>query len=155
MKTLERLHGRYNAERWNDERYWPHLELVGTFHSHPYEDLSTVKDLKGWRATAADLRHWEWIHENLSSELPSMANIIVTITELKSKGWAFPSSLEGGEALTGFVFTSDYRKFWIKGYSSEATFTDLVDDENEEDMATYKSSTDILLDIPSLLKRFF
>lgn len=33
------------------ERYWQNIELVGTFHSHPYSDVSEVGDVKGWRAS--------------------------------------------------------------------------------------------------------
>lgn len=27
--------------------YWPQLELIGTFHSHPYDNLAEVKENKG------------------------------------------------------------------------------------------------------------
>ena len=33
------------------ERYWPNLELIGTFHSHPYESLDDVNSCSGWRAS--------------------------------------------------------------------------------------------------------
>ena len=133
------------------QKYWSHLELVGTFHSHPYKTLSEVNHLQGWRASNADLNHFPWIHKNLSPELPCMAHIIITIAALKSKGSAFPQSLAGGESSTGFVLSSDYRKFWIKGFSSEAEF--FVNDDDKKD-ANYESSYDIRLDIPSLEKRF-
>lgn len=133
-------------------RYWPQLELVGTFHSHPYDSLDAVKQVKGWRASevdengspSGDVVHWPQIHRNLSPELPCMAHLIVTITALEKKGWATPQSLPGKEANTGYVFSSDDRKFWIKAYSSEA----------DDQKVNYNHSSDIFLDIPSLTQRF-
>lgn len=133
------------------QKYWPHLELVGTFHSHPYDNLSEVNDLKGWRASDEDEGHWPWIHEQLSPELPYMAHLIVTVTALERKGWALPQPIE---SETGFVLSSDYRKFWIKGYASQCpTIIEELDLE-EWEQEPYSLETDIHLDIPSLEQRF-
>ena len=128
------------------QSYWPHLELVGTFHSHPYGCLADVNKIKGWRASDADQIHWPMIHENLSPELPGMAHLIITIAALEKKGWAFPKRLPQGEADTGFVLSSEYRKLWIKAYASE--------EKKEINKMAYTCSKSIFLDIPALLQRF-
>jgi hypothetical protein len=133
------------------QKYWSHLELVGTFHTHPYDSLEDVNRIKGWRASEDDKKHWEWIHERLCPELPCMAHIIITITALQRIGSAPPQPLSGNECGKGFVLSSDWRKFWIKGYSSE------LDEEEDEDgdvESFYHFSEKIHLDIPSLEKRF-
>lgn len=132
------------------QQYWPNLELVGTFHSHPYENLPTVQELKGWRASDGDHEHWPHIHQELAPELPHMAHLIVTITGLERRGRAAPKELDNGEAGTGFVLSSDYRKFWIKGYATEA----VIDEDTEEADYSFNTLDDIQLDIPSLVKRF-
>jgi hypothetical protein len=33
------------------ESYWPDVELVGTFHSHPYSNLRAVRAVSGWQAS--------------------------------------------------------------------------------------------------------
>lgn len=133
-------------------RYWPQLELVGTFHSHPYDCLSDVNEAKGWRASSGDMEHWPWIHEMLVPELSSMAHLIVTITSLERKGCALPQPLAGGEGATGFVLSSDLRKFWIKAYSSELDESSKDSGSAGENIYTYNDDT--LLAIPSLVQRF-
>lgn len=128
-------------------QYWPHLELVGTFHSHPYPDRSTVADLKGWRASPGDLEHWPQVHEELRPDLPEMMHLIITITALQKKGTAWPTRLLGNEQATGYVLSSDWRKIWIKGYCT-------LRDEDEAGTYSYESKTDVNLDIPSLTHRF-
>lgn len=81
-----------------------------------------------------------------------MAHIVLTIAALNTKGWATPQPLPQGEANTGFVLSSDYRKFWIKAYSSKAYVADLTSEENDE--MTYECSSDTHLDIPALMQRF-
>lgn len=134
-------------------KYWPHIELVGTFHSHPYAGLTEVNSNQGWRASPGDCEHWPQAHEDLFSDMPYLAHIIVTVTALEKKGWAYPSRLANAEAETGFVLTADYRKLWIKGYCTEQVFNE-ADDEGADDYYTYLLNKKIKLDIPSLEKRF-
>ena len=130
-------------------QYWPQLELVGTFHSHPYDDLSTVNEVQGWRASSDDRDHWPWIHKALHPDLPAMLHLVLTITALKKKGTAWPSRLAGTEASNGFVLSSDYRKFWINGYCTEQ-----VEDGGGVNPVSYAISENLRLDIPSLSSRF-
>lgn len=142
------------------QRYWPQLELVGTFHSHPYESLSEVNECRGWQASDEDQRHWPWIHESLAPELPHMVHLIVTIAELQKKGWAYPDRLPGGERDTGFVLSSDWRKFWIKAYTTEYEANeserefDEEEFEDDDEFEQYIVNRDVYLSIPSLTNTF-
>ncbi len=142
-------------------RYWPHIELVGTFHSHPYINLATVNSLKGWRASdyiddkgqpKGDVYAWPHAHENLFSDMPHLAHVIITVAALEKKGWANPSRLANSESDTGYVLSADWRKIWIKGYCTEQ-----IEDKVEEDedvSYTYVLNENIKLEIPSLEKKF-
>lgn len=134
------------------KQYWPQLELVGTFHSHPYSSLAEVNDIKGWRASDADKHHWPWVHQILAPDLDSMAHLIVTVTQLERRGSAWPQRLANNESDTGFVLSSDWRKFWIKAYSSEKVSFQSDEDLLEEELYEYNEK--VILDIPSLIQRF-
>jgi hypothetical protein len=128
------------------KKYWPHIELVGTFHSHPYKGLKDVSRVQGWRASDADRMHWPQIHERLSQETPLMAHLIITIAALEKRGWAAPKKLPQAEANTGFVLSCDNRKLWIKAYASSRN-------ESSSGVA-FSCQEDALLDIPALIQRF-
>ncbi|MBU2964023.1 hypothetical protein Q4508_07625 [Amphritea sp. 2_MG-2023] len=130
------------------QSYWPNIELVGTFHSHPYASFSEVKELKGWRASDADEQFFPYIHEVIAPEQDALAHLIVTVTELQKRGWAYPDRLSGSERNKGFALTADDYKIWIRGYTS-----DRILDEESEDFS-YSFADDSDLDIPSLQNRF-
>lgn len=166
MSTIETSATRHNewvkpdiesiiAKKQFFEKYWPSIELVGTFHSHPYSSLTEVNEYKGWRASGneknsrdGDVHFWPWFHENVSPEQPMLAHIIVTITGLQRKGWAYPARLEGGESRKGYVLSADDRKLWLRSYSSEMKL-----DKNDE--KTFVFSDNLNLEIPSLQNRFW
>lgn len=100
------------------ERYWQNIELVGTFHSHPYKDVSEVRDLKGWQASDADKDFWPYFHEEVSPEQELMTHLIITITKLTRKGWALPDRLKGSEETKGYTLSSEDRKMWLRAYAS-------------------------------------
>lgn len=129
------------------QRYWPNIELIGSFHSHPYEDLETVTTNQGWRASESDKDFYRYFHEAVSPEQENLLHLIVTITNLKKKGWAFPDRLSGSEYSKGFVLSADNRKIWLRAYSSEK----VIDMEEQVD---YQFCDDVNLDIPALQRRF-
>lgn len=131
-------------------KYWPHLELIGTFHSHPYEGLSEVNGIQGWRCSDEDREHWLWFHETFCDEMPSLAHLIVTISKLEKQGTAWPSRLSGNEAGTGYVLNADRRKLWIRGYVSER----FGGDDSSCGDYSFEVDKDVVLDIPALTTRF-
>lgn len=143
--------------------YWPQLELIGTFHSHPYEDLSEVNDCKGWRASDEDKSFWPAFHETVCPDIDALAHLVIAITALGRKGSAMPDRLPGSEYTSGYVFSADKRKLWIKGYTS-ALYEEIADEDHEDlefedeilEVRSYdvREDDDVLLEIPSLEARF-
>lgn len=141
------------------KRYWPHLEVVGTFHSHPYESLDEVKSCKGWQASTegGDTDFWPYIHKELFPTTPYLGHLIVTITKLSKKGWANPKQIHND---SGFELSMGSRKLWITSYGSEMNYLEVnedecFDEEGEQDDAIEYEMMDSLprLDIPSLPAR--
>lgn len=130
------------------EKYWPNIELVGTFHSHPYESLTQVNECKGWRASEGDKKFWPWFHKIVSPEQPLLAHLVIAITKLEKQGWAYPDRLKGSEQNMGYVLSADNRKLWLRAYSSEA----YLDDDEE---LSVEFADDLTLEIPALQNRFW
>ncbi|VXC99862.1 conserved hypothetical protein [Pseudomonas sp. 9AZ] len=147
--------------------YWPQLELIGTFHSHPYGSLAEVNGEKGWRGSPiddegnGDFAHWPDVHKSVCSDMDMLAHVVVTITGLGRKGTAGPERLPGGESPTGYVLTAGARKLWIKGYCTKQ-LKELVSqvrkDGDKPDkkniQVSYHVEENIFLEIPSLQQRF-
>ncbi|MAE20368.1 hypothetical protein CMK12_15805 [Candidatus Poribacteria bacterium] len=146
------------------QRYWPSIELVGSFHSHPYEDLEAVKHNKGWRASPEDEEFFPYFHEMLAKDQEYLAHIIVTVTKLQKRGWAIPERFYGGQDHdAGYVVSADNRKLWIRGYCSQ--FTDGYEEAEDayfegdeeasmEEWESYDFISDVNLEIPSIERRF-
>ncbi|MFI8749369.1 hypothetical protein ACIGG6_05135 [Vreelandella lionensis] len=128
------------------EHYWPNIELVGTFHSHPYKNLSEVNDNKGWKASEGDQEFWPHFHEEVAPEQPLLAHLIVTVANLEKTGWAIPDRLKGSESSKGYVLSAKSIKLWLRSYASS-----ILEQENG---ITYEYSDDMGLEIPSLERRF-
>ncbi len=135
------------------EKYWPNIELVGTFHSHPYDNLSEVTKIKGWRASgirttgnAGDEEFWPLFHKEVSPEQPHLVHLIITIAKLEKRGWAYPNRLQGQEESKGYVLSADDRKLWLRAYTTEA--------KTQNTILNFIFSDEVILDIPSLQKRF-
>ena len=131
--------------------YWPNIELVETFHSHPYKDLDEVKHVKnGWDASESDIEFFNYFHKTYDIEQPAMAHIIVTLAKLQKRGWAFPDRLQGSNAESGYGLSIGDMKVWMKSY---ATFNE-YSAEDEEGIVILGPTDDVYLDIPSLQRKF-
>jgi len=130
------------------ERYWPNIELVGTFHSHPYDSLAVVNDIKGWQASPSDEVFWPDFHWQIAPDQELLLHLVVTITRLERKGWAFPSRLAGSESDKGYVLSAEYRKLWLRAYASRK------DMDADGFLRGYFYDDDMTLEIPALQKRF-
>ncbi|WP_251702077.1 hypothetical protein [Metapseudomonas boanensis] len=128
------------------ERYWPNIELVGTFHSHPYDSIAEINKIKGWQASPGDEKFWPHFHKEIAPDQPTLCHLIVSITKLQKRGWAFPDRLANSESNKGYVLSADYRKLWLRVYSSNMVMT------RDENQCIY--SDDMTLEIPALQKRF-
>ena len=126
------------------EAYYPNIELIGSFHSHPYDTLEEVKRLKGWRAstgTNADETFFPSFHEKIAPHQENLAHIIVTITQLGKLASTSPSRLEGSEWDKGYIIPAERRKLWLRAYGSEF-------DSYEGD---YIFTEDVTFEIPSFI----
>lgn len=121
------------------ERHWQNIELVGTFHSHPYDDLDDVRVNKGWQGSPDDKVFWPEFHERVAPEQELLTHLVVTIVKLSKRGWALPSRLKGAEEMSGYKLTADDRKFWLRAYASSREW------EGE-----YLFSDDMALQVPAL-----
>ncbi|MBU2339227.1 MAG: hypothetical protein KJ843_24890 [Alphaproteobacteria bacterium] len=129
------------------EKYWPHLELVGTFHSHPYEGLKEINKALGWRASEEDKVFWPTFHKLVAPEQGSLLHLVIGITRLERRGSASPSRLPNSEYDKGYVLSAEHRKLWLRSYSSEL----IINDKNQK---SYVFADDTALEIPALEKRF-
>lgn len=60
---------------------WPHLQLIGDFHTHPYTTYSQALAAKGWEFSTAD---YETYDNNWSpNEWEGRCALVLTIAELK------------------------------------------------------------------------
>ncbi|MBB2897797.1 hypothetical protein [Pseudomonas sp. AS2.8] len=127
------------AKRDFFRRYWPQLDLVGSFHSHPYANLKEVRKEKGWQASETDKDHWPYIHDYLMPELPLMAHLVVTIcARQRATFYEAPQRLGGREENSGYHLAAAKRHFWLRGYVSS------LEDEGHISM-----SDDVALDVTS------
>lgn len=61
---------------------WPHLCLIGDFHTHPYEKYSEAKHDRGWEYSEGDRKSWEEpLCHNVWSDL--RASLVLTIAKLE------------------------------------------------------------------------
>ena len=125
-------------------KYWPHLEVVGTFHSHPYENLEQAKSVRGWQASEDDESFWPYIHQSLFPQTPFLAHFIVTVAALGRTGTAYPTQIENN---SGYELSMGRRKVWVTSYATASL--------DEGDEVIFSLMQKPRLDIPSLAIRTF
>jgi len=130
------------------ENYWPNIELVGSFHSHPYKDLTEVTENTGWQASKqvnnkkGDEQFFPYFHQEVAPEQENLVHLIVTITHLRRNYNSKPSRLANHESSRGYVLSAKKRRIWLRAYRTIST-----DD-------SYEFKDDCILEIPSLQPRF-
>jgi len=130
------------------ESYWPNIEMVGSFHSHPYNTLQEVNQNIGWQASKrikskdGDEQFFPKFHEKIAPNQENLAHLIVAITHLRKDFNSSPSRLGSNEATKGYVLSAKKRRIWLRAY--ETTF----------DNTNYLFNDDSYLEIPSLQPRF-
>ncbi|MDH1471760.1 hypothetical protein [Shewanella sp. GD03713] len=142
------------------QQYWPHLELVGTFHSHPYDSLDDVNRIKGWEASSeeetgeyGDTEYWPDFHKKIVPEQPLLAHLILTVAQLQKTGWALPDLIECSNH-SYFRISAGMKKLWLNSYVSVCN---TIEDDIEEsvDYEAYMYDDKITLDSPALMHRIF
>lgn len=99
------------------ELRWPHLTMLGDFHTHPYENVGDVpkgKGCKGWEFSKGDR---EWYEGNIEGHSPTTwpgrIALVLTIAELGR------SNHKDAEVVSDNVicWQMDKYRFWLAGYS--------------------------------------
>jgi hypothetical protein len=126
------------------ESYWPNIELVGTFHSHPYNNLTEVNGVQGWRASQGDgdVEFFPHFHQEIAPSQENLAHLIVAITHLGRDRNSPPHRLDRDEYTKGYVLSAQNRRIWLRVYG-----TTCIDEQ-------YLFTDDSYLEIPSLQPRF-
>ena len=111
------------AKREFFETYWPNLELIGTFHSHPYESLKDIEENKGWQGSgkndnSGDYEYWPHMHEEICSDIDHLAHLIISVVDLKRKSTRMPDRLPGREDKSGYTFGAGSYRLWVRGYAT-------------------------------------
>lgn len=113
--------------------YWPHLELLGSFHSHPYDNIKEVHDNKGYYGSDADKETMEADGEKIA--------LILTIATLGKK------SDNGTRYKNGhsncFQFTLGKLRLWLTAYAT-------YEDEDGKIICTDHKTEDVTIDCPVL-----
>lgn len=138
------------------QEHWPEVELIGTFHTHPYFNLSETKINKGWEASdgnddgePGDRQFWPQFHRDICPDMPCLMHLVIAITKLEKAGWAAPRRMKGKHHDYAYVFSSSDKKMWINSYATNLSPRKDTSDDNE-----YVVDDNANLFVPSLVERF-
>lgn len=105
---------------------WPHLSLVGDFHTHPYETLSECESAGGWNFSDGDYKSIErpWEEDELDLWKRYKVSVVLTIAALKRVPSDTQPYVKKGHVIQ---FQIGRFRFWISAYavdrvSDESTF---------------------------------
>ena len=113
--------------------YWAHLENLGSFHSHPYNNLQEVHDNKGYYASSCDKR-------TMKSE-GEMIALILSIATLGKKSDNGTRYKDGHSNC--FQFTLGKLRLWLTAYAT-------YEDEDGKIICTDDKTEDVTIDCPVL-----
>lgn len=129
------------------EDRWPHLSLIGDFHTHPYKDgyMETV-GAGGWNASKGDYESYIDRDEE-SPWRGCCAALILTITELKR--YHENTHRDSGVPQHHIVHWQqhDYR-FWLSAYAIDKVDDELVVSPNPN--AGERRRPHVYIDVPTI-----
>ena len=97
---------------------WPHLSLVGDFHTHPYRNYSEVVQNSGWEFSEGD-RDW-YESDHTPDSWPGCIAVVMAIGELKR--FYEDSQLEAKAVSNNSIrWQIDRFRFWLSGYAIDET----------------------------------
>lgn len=96
---------------------WPHLSMIGDFHTHPYKTYSDAKDNAGWEFSEGD-RDWYEKHHDAAS-WPGCVALVLAIGKLAK--FHENNILEPTVVADNTVhWQFDRFRFWLSGYAIDA-----------------------------------
>ena len=124
------------------EQRWPHLSLIGDFHTHPYENYSAeaVRD-KGWEASKDDRVSWK---EDMLVEVPMSIALILTTAKLELQRKYLSPTTIGNNTIR---WQQGKFRYWLAGYS--------IDRVGEESVISPDPKNDVArkhvyIDVPTI-----
>ncbi len=68
---------------------FPHLEVIGDFHSHPYRDIHSLRRAEGWMFSDQDSKYVrKWLEDMRAEDYEPTVDFIVAIGKRKKSGGA-------------------------------------------------------------------
>lgn len=92
---------------------WPHLTMVGDFHTHPYKNVGEVTKNKGWEFSDGDRRWYEEPEEPHSPPWPGRIALVLAIAECGRSSAKDPEVVSDN----AIAWQLDKYRFWLSGYS--------------------------------------
>lgn len=121
--------------------YWPHLEFLGDFHSHPYSDLSEVSSIKGYYFSEGDIDDLK-DNQKFWKKHKYRVGLVITIASMGKASKKEPGWLNDKNKNTVIFSFGNYR-LWITAYIVFKEDGTLKYSEDDADF--------VLLDCPALV----
>lgn len=105
-------------------RRWPHLDMVGDFHTHPYLSNKDVLDNKGWEFSCGDYKSYE---DCTPESWAGRVGLVLTLAELQRY---YPDKSIDPQVKTRHGNIIQWQigryRFWLSAYAVDAVGDRLV-----------------------------
>ncbi|MBK5970516.1 MULTISPECIES: hypothetical protein [Thiorhodovibrio] len=120
--------------------FWPHLDYLGDFHSHPYRNITEARKCQGFYLSEGDRanldRHWKSFWKNLRYRLGLVVTVAPMQRARESMSWW------DGKGLNCLQFTIGNFRLWISAFC--------VFEENSKGCYTEDQDEGVELSAPAL-----
>ena len=99
---------------------WPHLTMVGDFHTHPYKTVADANECKGWEFSKGDRNWYETDHSRDTWD--GRIALVLTIAELRRRTEKEPEVVNDNV----IHWQMDRYRFWLSGYAIDAAGEKLI-----------------------------
>ena len=130
-------------------RRWPHIALIGDYHTHPYTSDTDAKRDKGWEFSPGDYRSYQdWSPQ----QWPGRCALVLTIAKLKRVHNNKRVDVETKDTNVVLWQIGDFR-YWVSAYiidviSEKSAPYYAVSPRKKKETEPYRS--DVFLDIPTI-----
>ena len=128
------------------EQRWPHLSMIGDFHTHPYNAYGEVMDDRGWEFSDAD---YEWYESGHTRETwPGRVGLVLTLAELKRhrEDNAIDPAVKGRHGNILHWQLGRYR-FWMSAYAIDSDNGELAVSPRPD---RPRSREHVYIDVPTI-----
>ena len=128
------------------EERWPHLTMIGDFHTHPYKSYTEAKECGGWHASEGDI---EWYEAKTREDWPGRISLILTIAELvryNPESYVEPSNV--ADHIIHWQQLERFR-FWLAAYAVDESDGNCLVVSPKED-SDDPSRPHVYIDVPTI-----